>query len=94
MSRINNKKKHDIIVSYNYLLYFNFLYNYLKDFKKDLNILIYDLKVGFYFLFIFKKLNETKYIKKTINFLYKINKEDISLDFKEFIKSSIFKIKQ
>jgi glycosyltransferase involved in cell wall biosynthesis len=94
MSRINNQKKHDIMVSYNYLLYFNFFYNYLKEFKKDLNILLYDLKLGFHVLFTFRKLNETKYIKKTINFFYKINKENISLNFKKFIKSSIFKIRQ
>ena len=94
MSRINNQKKHDIMVSYNYLLYFNFFYNYLKEFKKDLNILLYDLKLGFHVLFTFRKLNETKYIKKTINFFYKISKENISLNFKKFIKSSIFKIRQ
>ena len=93
MSRINVDKKHNIMVSYNYLLFFNFFYNYLKDFKKDLNILFYELKNNYIHLFIFKKQNETKYIKKTINFLSNVIKENISLDFKNFIKDLFFKIK-
>ena len=94
MSRIHIEKKHDIIVCYNYLLYFNFFYIYLKNFKKDLNILFYDLKNSYSYLIKFKKLNETKYIKKAINFFNKIIKEDISLDFKKFVKALIIKIKK
>lgn len=85
MSRINIGSRHDLIVSYNYLLYYNLFYRYLKDYKKDLNFLFYDLKSNYFFISKFKDLNDSYYIKKTILFLNKIIKENISLDFKNFI---------
>ena len=58
MSNGKNGKKHDIIVSINYLLYYKFLYRYIKDFNKDLNFLYYDIKQ---FSFFFNKYHKIKY---------------------------------
>ena len=91
MSRINIGSRHDLIVSYNYLLYYNLFYRYLKDYKKDLNFLFYDLKSNYFFISKFKDLNDSFYIKKTILFLNKIIKENISLDFKNFIINVYYK---
>jgi hypothetical protein len=93
MSRIDIENKHDIIVCYNYLLFFEFLYNYIKDFKKDLNFLFYDLKASYKYLFKFKEFNKTEYVKNSINFLIEISKNDISLDFKKFIEDLINQLK-
>lgn len=94
MSRIDNGKKHDLLVSYNYLLYFKLFFKYLKDFKKDLNFLFYDLKVGYLYILKFKELNSTKLIKSSINFFNEIIKEDISLDFKNYSNEIIYKLKK
>ena len=92
MSRIDIGRKHDLWVGYNYLLYFQFFYKFLKDFKKDLNFLFYDLKLTYSFLFKFKELNATNYISKTNEFFKEINNDDISMNFKIFIKKIIFEI--
>ena len=94
MSRMDNDKKHDLLVSYNYLLFYKLFYKYIKDFKKDINFLFYDLKVGSFYLLKFKELNSTEYISSSINFFYKILKEDISLDFKKYINDTIYKLKE
>ena len=94
MSRTDNSKKHDLLVSYNYLLYFKLFFKYIKDFKKDINILFYDLKVGYLYILKFKELNSTQYISSSINFFYEILKEDISLDFKKYINDTIYKLKE
>ena len=94
MSRLDNGNKRDIIISYNYLLYFKFFYKYIKDFSKDFNIFFYDLKISYFYLLKFKELNETKYRKNTIKFFNAIIKEDISFDFKKFIKDLIYQIKK
>ena len=85
MSRIDVGIEHDLIVSYNYLLYYNLFYNYLKDYKKDLNFLYYDLKSNYIFISKFKDLNASYYIHKTFLFLNKIIEGNISLIFKNFI---------
>lgn len=92
MSRIDIGNKHDLLVGYNYLLYFKFFYKCIKDFKKDLNFLYYDLKLTYSFLLKFKELNATNYISKTNELFKEINKDDISMNFKIFIKKIIFEI--
>ena len=92
MSRINFIREHDLIVSYNYLLYYNLFYKYLKDYKKDLNFLFYDLKSNYFFISKFKELNASFYIPKTVMFLNKIIEDNISLDFKNFIKNVLLQI--
>ena len=74
MSRINIGCKHDLIVSFNFLLYYKLLYRYLKEYKKDLNFLFYDLKSNYFFISKFKDLNASYYIHETVSFLNKIIK--------------------
>ena len=92
MSRIDIGSEHDLIVSDNYLLYFNLLYKYLKDFKKDYNFLYYDLKSNYFFIKKFKDLNASYSINKTVLFLNQITKDNISLNFKNFIINVLLKI--
>ena len=87
MSRINIENKHDTIVSYNYLLYFILFYNYLKDFKKDFNFLFYDLKANYNYIMKFKELNTTNYFFTAIYFFKQLINDNISLDFKNFVKN-------
>jgi hypothetical protein len=92
MSRIDIGNEHDLIVSYNYLLYFNLFYKYLKDYKKDFNFLYYDLKSNYFFVSKFKYLNASYYIHKTVLFLNQIIEDNISLDFKNFIINVLLQI--
>ena len=85
MSRTDNEIKHDIIVSYNYLLYFKLLYKYIKDFNKDLNYLYHDLKANYIYILKFRELNTTNYIYLSIYFFKEIINDNISLEFKKFV---------
>ena len=60
--------KHDIILSYNFLLYFKFLYRYVKKFKKNLNFFVYDFKPFSVYLRKLKDLNATEYIPMALKF--------------------------
>ena len=71
MSRLQNNKKHDIIVSYNYLLYLKILYKYIIDYKKNLNFFFYDFKLCHSFLYKLKDLN-SKYKKIALDFFNEI----------------------
>ena len=91
MSRGNNGKKHELIVNTNYLLYFKLFYKYLKDFKKDLNYLYYDMKIFSSYLINFKKFKDNIYINNTISFLNEIlNNTIISKDFEKFIRKLLY----
>ena len=92
MSRINIHNNHDLIVSYNFLLYFKLFYKYIKDFKKELNFLFYDLTITYIYLLKLKDLKANEYILKTIDFLNEIIKNDISTNFKNFIKNLIWQL--
>lgn len=83
--------KHDIILSYNFLLYFQFFYKYIKVFKKDINFFFYDFKPFSVYLKILKEFNATKYIPKAIRFLkiIKENNDNISLAFKSHLDNLI-----
>ena len=87
MSRTGLEKDHDITICYNFLFYYKLFYKYLKDFKKDLNFLFYDLKSNYFFIFKLKDLNETSYISEIFLFLKEIINDDISINFKNFIKN-------
>lgn len=88
MSRGNNGKKHELIVSNNYLLYFKLFYKYIKDFRKDLNYLYYDMKIFSSYLINFKNFKDNLYIDNTISFLNEIlNNTIISKDFEKYIKN-------
>ena len=86
MSNGSNGIKHDIIVSVNYLLYFKLFYRYIKDYKKDLNFLYYDIKVSLKYLLKIKKLNVLEYIpiiKKFFKCI--ISEKNISKEFKIYV---------
>ena len=85
----NIYNNHDLVVSYNFLLYFKLFYKYIKDFKKELNFLFYDLTITYIYLLKLKDLKANEYILKTIDFLNEIIKNDISNNFKKFIKNLI-----
>ena len=92
MSRIDNENSHDLIVSHNYLLYYKLFYKYIKDFQKDLNFLFYDLKLNYFYILKFKDLNATEYIINAIKFFNEIIKNEISINFKNFIKNILLKL--
>ena len=86
MSNGRNGRRHDIIVSINYLLYFKIFYRYIKDYKKDLNYLYYDIKASSKYLLKIKKLNVLEYIPITKKFFKSlISEENISKEFKIYI---------
>ena len=60
--------KHDIILSYNFLLYFKFLYKYIKKFRKNMNFFVYDFKPFSVYLLKIKDLNATEYIPMALEF--------------------------
>ena len=86
MSRGNNGRKHEIIVSINYLLFYKFFYRYIIDYKKDLNYLFYDMKSSDSFLFKIKDYKLENYISIFNSFIYGIiNNENTSKEFKKFL---------
>lgn len=92
-SRFGDDNKHNILISYNYLLYFKFLYKYQKDYKKNLKILFYELKKFYLVLFVFKNLKVKKFISISIKFFRQLLNNYISQDYKIFIKTIISKLK-
>ena len=94
ISRIGAKKKNDIIISYNFLLFYEFFYKYVKDFKKDLDYLFYDLKLTYSYILRIQDLEERNYISKAIDFFIQIFNDDISIEFKNFSENIILKLKK
>ena len=89
ISMIHGKsdKKKSLLFCYNHLLYFKKLNFYIKDFKKDRNILYYELLDLNKRLFKLYKLSK-KY-KNEILFFYKqiLNDQYTSIKFKEDVKN-------
>ena len=92
-SRFYDDNKHNILVSYNFLLYFKFLYKYQKDYKKNSKILFYELKKFYRVLLIFKNLKVKKYISISIKFFRQLLNNYISQNYKIFIKTIISELK-
>ena len=88
ISRLKNDKKHDIIVSYNYLLYLRVFYKYIIDFKKNINFFFYDLQKCYSFLLNLKDLN-SEYKQKSIEFFNELINNNISQNFINLIKELI-----
>ena len=74
----------------NHYQYFFILYKYLKDFKKDRNFLMYEMKdLNHYVLFI-KDLDMKEYIIKEIIFLKDLLRDKyVSKEFRRYIKKTI-----
>ena len=86
MSRGTVSKNIDIIRGYNYLLYYKFLYGYIKCFNKDINYFLIDLKNLGYFLFNLKDSQNELYINETVSFFEDIKKdENATIQLKDFI---------
>ena len=94
ISRIGAKKKNDIIISYNFLLFYKFFYKYTKDFKKDLNYLFKDLKLTYPYILKIQNLNGRNYISKAIDFFIQIINDDVSLEFKSFSEIILSELKE
>ena len=81
--------KERILYDYNYLLFNKILYKLIKDFKKDINFLFYDLKRTNFLLLQLKNLSTI--LKSEVNEFYKeIRKNsNISMEFNDFILNSL-----
>ena len=77
--------KHDIILSYNFLLYFKFFYKYVTKFKKDINFFLYDFRPFSVYLLKLKDLNVTEFIPSAIQFYKQIIENNIPDDFRKYI---------
>ena len=68
MSRGQNKEL-DQIRGYNFLLYYEFLFSYVKENNKDINFFFKDFDDFHHNLYLIKKFNISNYIPRTIKFL-------------------------
>lgn len=68
MSRGQNKELNQIR-GYNFLLYYQFLFSYVKEYEKNINFFFKDFDDFHHNLYMIKNLNITSYIPKTIKFL-------------------------
>ena len=95
MSRGNGGIELKKIRAINHYQYFYIFYKYIKDFKKDRNFLMYEMKdLNHYVLFI-KDLNITEYISKEIKFLkHLLIDRKVKAKFRKYIKKTLkyFKI--
>ena len=90
MSKFNKGNiNHNIILSYNFLLYFKFLYKYVISSNKDINFFLFEFKAFSNYLLKFKEFNANEYMTMTINFFEEIRKRNISETFQYFINKSI-----
>lgn len=86
MSKNNNgNNEHDKILSYNFLLYFKFLLQYISNFNKDINFFMYDFVYFSPYLYNLKYLNVTEYIPKSIKFFEEIKKRDVPEHFFKYL---------
>lgn len=67
MSRGTISKELDLIRGYNYLLYYKFLFGYVKDFKKKIQYFFNDLQNLYYFLFNLKDPTNQTYMNDNIH---------------------------
>jgi len=83
----NNKGniEHDKILSYNYLLYFKFLFKYVSYFNMDINFFLYDFGYFSAYLYALKYLNVSEYIPMSIEFFEEIKKRDVPENFLKYV---------
>ena len=81
--------KHDIILSYNFLLYFKFFFKYVTKYNKDINYFLFDFRSFSIYLRKIKDFNATEYIATSINFFKKIRKRNMTETFQTFIDELI-----
>ena len=90
MSRGDGGIKLKKIRTINHFQYFFLFYKYLKDYNKDRNFLMYEMKdLNHYILFI-KDLNIREYIFKELEFLKDLlNDTNVKSDFRNYINKTI-----
>jgi len=71
MSKESNDDKHNKIISYNYLLYYKLLYRYIKENKKNINFLLFDLEANINYLLKIRNNYLTKYLIKFFDNVFK-----------------------
>ena len=87
MSRGGGRKLKNLRAK-NYILYFKLFYKYIKDYKKDINILYYEMKDLEHIILKIKNYNITKYLRIHLNLLKKILKENIlTIQFKNYLQN-------
>lgn len=85
MTHGKRNKQKQILYCYNYLLYFKKLLSLFKDFKKDINLLFYELKEINFLLLQLRNLDKNRKLE-IIKFYQEIKKEkNISKNFNEYI---------
>ena len=77
--------EHDIILSYNYLLYLKLLYQYIIDYNKDMNFFFYEFDLFSMYLQRLKDLNIKKYSPMLINFCQELRKRNIPTKYSKII---------
>ena len=82
--------EHDVILSYNYLLYLKLLYQYIIDFNKDINFFFLEFEHFSTYLQRLKDLNIKKYIPMLINFCQELRKRNISNKYRIFINELLY----
>ena len=83
----NNETNYKLIISYNYLLYFKLFYKYIKDYNKDINYLLYDLRANFDYILRFNNCDILEYKHIIINlFNNLLSKENITNEFQDLFK--------
>ena len=87
-SRLGNNIKKNIIICYNYLLYYMFLYKYIKDFNKDDKILLFELEANGRYVINLKQF-KLHYKGQAIYFFNEILKDEISTELRETINNII-----
>ena len=74
MSRGQHVKNLDKIRGYNFLLYYRFLFGYIKQYKKDINYFFKDFDSFHHDLYKIKNMNIVDYIPKAKHFFKKLLK--------------------
>ena len=90
MSRGEGGYKLKRVRTINHFYYFNLFYKYLKDFGKDRNFLMYEMKDLKHYVLFIKDMKIEKYITKEIIFLENLLKDEyVGNDFRKYINETL-----
>ena len=90
MSRGEGGLKLKRVRTINHFHYFNLFYKYIKDFNKDRNFLMYEMKDLNHYVLYIKDLDIKKYITKEIDFLEDLLKDkNVTKEFRKYIKETL-----
>ena len=90
MSRGEGGYKLKRVRTINHFYYFNLFYKYLKDFGKDRNFLMYEMKDLKHYVLFIKDMKIEKYITKEIIFLENLLKDEyVGKDFRKYINETL-----